>query len=231
MAPKPQQLLLDLPHRTASGRDDFLVTPSNIAAVRLVDEWPHWPAKGAILRGPEGSGKSHLAQVWQARSGARIIPASGLNAEEAEAQFAAGALCVEDLEPGFDERALFHILNLARQKPGHVLLTTRHDLPGLKVALPDLASRLKALPLLSLLPPDDELLRGVLVKLFADRQIHVDESVISFILLRMPRQLAAARHLVAEIDRQAMQEKAEVTRVFVSRVMAGLEAPDLFTTQ
>jgi chromosomal replication initiation ATPase DnaA len=228
---EPVQLLLDLPQRAALGRDDFLVTPSNAAAVRLVDEWPQWPAHGAILLGPEGSGKSHLAQVWQARSGARLVAANALKVDGLDELFANHALCIEDVVPcGFDERALFHALNLALQGQGHVMLTTRFDVASLGIALPDLASRLKALPVVGILAPDDTLLRGVLVKLFSDRQITVDESIISFILLRMPRSLAAARLLVAEIDRMAMTEKAEVTRIFVSRVMAGLTAPDLFTT-
>jgi len=227
----PRQLLLDLPQRAARGRDDFLVTPSNEAAVRLVDGWPQWPAYGAILLGPEGCGKSHLAQVWQARSQAVIVQAAALKVDGLDQFFAGSALCVEDLQPGgFDERAMFHALNLATQRQGHVLLSTRFDVGALGIALPDLASRLRALPVVSILAPDDALLRGVLAKLFADRQISIDESILSFILLRMPRSLAAARALVAEIDRVAMVEKAEVSRVFVSRVMAQMTSPDLFTT-
>jgi len=228
---QPQQLVLDLGQRAAQGRDDFLVTPSNEAAVRLVDEWPQWPSYGAILLGPEGSGKSHLAQVWQARSQAKIIAADALKVDGLDQLFSGPALCIEDIRPGaFEARAIFHVLNLAKQGQRHVLLTSRYAVAELNVALPDLASRLNALPVVGILAPDDHLLRGVLVKLFADRQIAVDESIVNFILLRMPRSLAAARALVAEIDRQAMVEKAEVTRFFVSRVMAQMKEPDLFTT-
>ncbi len=228
---EPQQLLLDLPLRAALGRDDFMVTPSNAAAVRLVDEWPRWPSHGAILHGPEGAGKSHLAQVWRMRSNATIIAARELEVAGVAAVFQAQAICIEDLQAGkFDERALFHALNLAHQSQGHVLLTTRSDLASLHIALPDLASRLKALPMVGILAPDDALLRGVLVKLFADRQIQVDEATVSYILLRMPRSLAAARHLVAEVDRLAMTEKAEVSRAFVAKVMARIVSPDFFTT-
>jgi len=117
---------------------------------------------------------------------------------------------------------------LARQQGGQVLLTSRLEPRLWQLKLPDLASRLKALPLVHISAPDDALLRGVLVKLFADRQISVDEAVVSYMLTRMARSLAAARSLVAEIDRAAMVEKAEITRPFVARVMAAHESPDLF---
>ena len=226
-----EQLLLDLPLRTALGRDDFLVAASNEAAVRLVDEWPQWPTHGAILVGPAGCGKSHLAQVWQARSQAEIDAARAITKENLPGYFRSKALCIEDIEAGqFDELMMFHALNLARQEGRHVLLSSRVDPLLWQVKLPDLASRLKALPLVHILSPDDALLRGILVKQFADRQIVVDEVMINYMMLRMPRSAAAARALVAEIDREAMTQKAEVTRPFLAKVMAKLENPELFTT-
>ena len=225
----PSQLLLDLSHRTALGRDDFLVAPSNAAAVKLVDDWPDWPAHAAVLVGPEGAGKSHLATVWQVRAKAPLIALHELTTPNAPALLSSGALALEhDEGRGFDETALFHTLNLARQQGGQVLLTSRLEPRLWQVKLPDLASRLKALPLVHISAPDDALLRGVLVKLFADRQINVDEAVVSYMLTRMARSLAAARSLVAEIDRAAMVEKAEITRPFVARVMAAHESPDFF---
>ncbi|WP_246714944.1 hypothetical protein [Aestuariivirga litoralis] len=231
MPREPEQLPFALPQREAVGRDDFLVTPSNEAAVRLVDEWPQWPAHGAVLIGPAGAGKSHLARVWQATSLAEIVPAQALAKDDVPQLLARKAVCVEDAKPGqFDEKALFHLLNLARADGGHVLLTSEEEPSGWKVQLPDLASRLKALPVVRILPPDDGLLRGVLVKLFSDRQIGVDEALISYMMLRMPRSLAAARDLVAQIDREAMVARAEVTRPFVAKVMAHYDSPGLFTT-
>ena len=137
---------------------------------------------------------------------------------------AKGALVVEDAPGlGLDERALFHLLNLAREQGAYLLLTSRESPTGWKLTLPDLTSRLKAIPAAALGPPDDDLLRSVLVKLFADRQIAVDEAVVSYLVARIPRALGAADSLVAEIDRRALEEKAEVTRMFVGRVLAGLE--------
>ena len=226
---RPQQLLLDLPHRPALGRDDFLVTGSNSAAVSLVDEWPLWPTHAAILVGPKGSGKSHLSNVWQQASLAKAILAADLKTDTVGSLMANKALVLEDVSPGqFDQTALFHALNHARQQQGHVLLTSELEPKAWNVTLPDLASRLAALPLVNILPPDDALLRGVLVKLFADRQIAVDEALISFVLARMPRSLEAAQTLVAEVDRQALTAKSEITRHFVSKIMGEVFVPELF---
>ena len=226
-----EQLLLDLPLRAALGREDFLVASSNEAAVRLVDEWPKWPTHGAILVGPAGCGKSHLAYVWQSGSHAEVVAAATTTKESLPSLFANRALCLEDIEAGqFEETMMFHALNLARQEGGHVLLSSRLEPALWQVKLPDLASRLKALPVVHILPPDDALLRAVLVKQFADRQIVADEALIGYMVLRMPRSAGAARALVAEIDRQAMVEKAEITRPFVAKVMARVQSPELFTT-
>jgi chromosomal replication initiation ATPase DnaA len=224
-----RQLVLDLAHRTAQGRDDFLVTPSNAAAVAMVDRYPDWPHHGLVLLGAAGSGKSHLLEVWRQAAGARLIVAADLATERPDELLKSGALAIDDA-PGevLDERALFHLLNLARQTGSHVLLASMTDPAHWPVALPDLASRLKALAVTRLDPPDDVLLRGVLVKLFADRQLGVEESIVSYLMLRMPRSLEAARALVAEIDRLALIEKAPVTRGLAARVLQQMTEPGMF---
>lgn len=224
-----RQLTLDLAHRPALAREDFLVSPANAAAVALVDQWPNWPTHGAVIVGPPGSGKSHLASVWQQRSEAKLRPAAALATDRVPDDFSTGALVVEDAGEGtLDERALFHLINLARQEGGYVLLTASRPVATWPISLPDLRSRLKALPEASILPPDDALLRGVLVKHFADRQIAVSEGIISYILLRMPRSMAALRQIVEEIDSRALAEKVEITRPFVARVLSDCVSPDLF---
>lgn len=224
-----RQLVLDLPLRTALGRDDFLVTPSNAAAVAMIDRYPDWPHHGVVLVGDGGSGKSHLLEVWRQASGARLVAASDLAQEPPDRLLASGAVAI-DGAPGeaLDERALFHLLNLARQTGGHVLIASDTDPAQWKVKLPDLASRLKALAVARLDPPDDALLRGVLVKHFADRQLAVEEPVISYLMLRMPRSLDAARAIVAELDRLALAEKTAVTRGLAARVLQQMTEPGLF---
>jgi chromosomal replication initiation ATPase DnaA len=221
-----RQLTLDLALRPALGRDDFLVTPSNAAAVALVDQWPKWPAPAAVLVGSAGSGKSHLSEVWRKTTTAQTVFATDLTISAVPVLLQNGALLIENVEPPFlNEAALFHTLNLARQQGASLLLTAAHWPPeGLKV--PDLLSRLKALPTAVILPPDDALLRGVLVKLFNDRQLAVDEALISFLVTRMPRSLDMARQLVARIDATALEQGAEITRAFASKTLAELENPD-----
>lgn len=229
MTGRNRQLVLDLPHRPATGRDDFLVTPANAAAVAMIDSYPDWPGPVAALVGEPGSGKSHLLEVWREVSAAPLIVAGDLGQRSPEALLAAGALAIDDA-PGeaLDERALFHLINMARQSGSHILIATTSDPASWAVRLPDLASRLKAVTVARLAAPDDALLRGVLVKLFADRQLLIDESILSYVLVRMPRSLEMARRLVADIDRQALEERAPVTRPLVARVLARLTAPDLF---
>ncbi len=231
MQKKSEQLLLDLPHRVALGRDDFLITPSNAAAVALIDQWPKWPAYGAIIEGPEGCGKSHLLEVWRKRSQAAITAATQIDIEGIPNLLATGAAAIEDIHfNGVEERSLFHALNLAKQESKFLLLTSRFPSKQLRFKIPDLASRIEALPAVQILSPDDALLRGVLVKLFADCQISVDEGLINYILMRMPRSLGAARNLVSEIDKTALTERAEVTKPLVARVIAKFESLDLFTS-
>jgi chromosomal replication initiation ATPase DnaA len=228
MSGRKEQLVLDLAHREAMGREDFLVTGSNAAAVELIDQWPHWPAQGAILIGPEGSGKTHLVEAWRQRSGAERLTSGSLAIENAPALLAKGALAIEDAAPGIPETALFHVMNLARQQRASLLLTSQTTHDAWKLALPDLVSRLKTLPNVRIMAPDDQLLRAVLVKQFSDRQISIDEASLNFILTRMPRSLAAARQLVAEADRRGLAEKAEITRPFLARVLTDMTEKDLF---
>ncbi len=224
-----RQLAFDLAHRQALGRDDFLVTDSNRAAVALVDQWPAWPSNAVMLVGPPGSGKSHLTEVWRQRAKAKFTRAQDVQVENAPELLSGGALAIEDAsETALDETALFHLLNLAKQQSASLLLTSQTRPQQWKISLPDLSSRLRALPVVEILPPDDALLRSVLVKLFLDRRITPEEATISFMLTRMPRSLEAARTLVAEIDRRAWEEKADVTRPFVARIMSNFNAPGLF---
>jgi chromosomal replication initiation ATPase DnaA len=223
-----KQLTLDLGHRAAFGRDDFLVTPSNAAAVALVDQWPHWPSHAAVIVGAAGSGKTHLALVWQKQAQAKFAPAAGFGREDVPQILESGAVVIDNLQDGqLAETTVFHLLNHAQQTKSSILFTATHwPLPEL--VLPDLKSRLSALPVAVVLQPDDALLRGVLVKQFNDRQIAVDEALVSFLVTRMPRSLEVARQLVERIDIEAMEQRASVTRAFASKVLSHFDSPGLF---
>ena len=123
---QPRQLAFALPHAESLTRDNFLEGPANAAGLALVDSWPDWPNRVMLLVGPEGSGKSHLAAIWAEQAGARSTAAHALTAADVPGALATGALVVEDLKPPeFDERALFHLLNLAREDEASVLITAR----------------------------------------------------------------------------------------------------------
>ncbi len=221
----PRQLTLDLDHAESYARDDFLGGPSNAAALTLIDSWPDWPYQVVVLVGPEGSGKSHLATIWALQTGARSIGARTLRDMNIPGALATGRLVVEDVaEAGFDETAMFHLLNLAREEGAFVLLTARTAPATWAVRIPDLASRLKALPAIALAPPDDTLLRAVLVKLFADRQLAVDEQLIGYVATRIGRSFADARAAVARLDQEAMRRQRPLTRPLAAEVLK-LEAP------
>ena len=175
---QPRQLAFALPHAESLSRDNFLEGPANAAGLALVDAWPDWPNRVMLLVGPEGSGKSHLAAIWAEQAGARSISAHALTAAAVPGALATGALVVEDLKsPDLDERALFHLMNLAREDAAFFLITARVPPTALEIELRDLRSRLRAVPTVLLLSPDDQLFRALIVKFCADRQLTVDETV------------------------------------------------------
>lgn len=217
--PAPRQLALALGHDESFARDDFLSGPSNAKALALIERWPDWPSRAILLVGPEGSGKSHLAAIWSANAGARTVSARLVEEASVPAMLATDALVVEDLSTGFlEERALFHLVNLAREQGAHLLLTARTAPGAWQISLPDLASRLREIPVVTLEPPDDALLRAVLVKLFADRQLAVDESLIVYLITRIERSFAAARAAVAALDREALRQQRPVTRALAGEL-------------
>ena len=226
MSETPQQLTLELPHRAAHGAEDFLVSGCNAAAVAAIDRWPDWLHPAMAVVGPPGSGKSHLVNVWRSRSGAIVLSAAELG-DEIASQFGQGRpIAVEDIDRGIaDEQAFFHILNTAAEQKSSVLLTSRRPPGELSIALPDLRSRLRAAPLLSISGPDEALLRALLVKLFADRQLAIEPHVVSYLALRIERSTEAATRAVAEVDKLALASRRKVTRALVAEVLARV-APD-----
>jgi chromosomal replication initiation ATPase DnaA len=217
---QPRQLAFALPHAESLSRDNFLEGPANAAGLALIDSWPDWPNRIMLLAGPEGAGKSHLAAIWAEQAGARSTSAHALTPAEVPGDLATGALVVEDLKSsGFDERALFHLMNLAREDGAFVLITAREPASALAVDLRDLRSRLRAVPTVMLLPPDDQLFRALIVKFCADRQLTVDETVVSFLATRIERSFAAARQAVALLDTEALRLGRPVTRALAAELL------------
>lgn len=215
-----RQLALDLALAPSYARADFVAGEANRLALDLVERWPDWPRPALVLHGPEGAGKTHLVHLWLGRANGTRIEAKALAGSDIAA-LASHALAVEDVDRGVDEEALLHLYNRAMEAGAGLVLTGRTAAAAWPVRLPDLRSRLLALPSAGVAPPDDALLRAVLAKLFADCQLKVDDRVLAYLPTRMERSYAAARSLVAAIDKAALAAHREVTLALVGEVLRG----------
>jgi chromosomal replication initiation ATPase DnaA len=213
-----EQLPLAFLHDAATGRDDLLISERLAAAVSIVDAWPQWPSPVVILAGPVGSGKSHLASIWKDHSGAASIAAKA--GSDAELVAASGPVLIEDVDrTGFDDNTLFHIINSVRENGHSLLMTSRLWPMSWPVELPDLRSRLKAATVVEIGEPDEALLSQVIVKLFADRQLYIDDKLVLYIVNRMERSLNAAQTIVDRLDRLALSRGTKINRSLAAEVL------------
>lgn len=217
---QPAQLALDLGHRVALEREDFLVAPCNETAVRWIDRWPDWSSHALALYGPPGSGKSHLSEVWRARSGAMTLESARLGTVSPPELIGTARACViEDVDEAVNEAGLLHFFNMMGEKGGHILFTAIAPPARWAIALPDLVSRLRATPAVPLGAPDDALLGALIVKLFADRQLRVGEEVLAYLLARIERSSAGVSAIVAALDDAAMAEGRAVSVPLARQVL------------
>jgi chromosomal replication initiation ATPase DnaA len=205
------QLPLDLGHRASFSGEDFLVAPCNQAAVAWLDRWPDWPRFGLAVHGPAGCGKTHLAHVFQARSAARLLSPADLPLAPAPQLLAGAKAAILDGGPPLAERALLHFHNHIAESGGHLLIVAREAPARWPIELPDLASRLAALPAVRIDPPDDRLIEAVLIKLFADRQLAVPPEVVTYLTTRVERSFEALRRVVGLLDRESLARRRAVT--------------------
>lgn len=215
-----QQLAFDLPVRPALGREDFFVAPANALAVATLDRTEAWPGGKMLLVGPPGAGKTHLALVWAARTGAMVLDASEIGGAGLPD---AAALVIENApkvagQPNL-ETALFHVHNHLTQRRGLLLLTADRVVRDWGIALPDLKSRMEATATATLMEPDTDLLGAVLVKLFADRQLAVSPGLIGWLLGRMDRSFATARAIVSALDAAALASRRPITRDLAAELL------------
>jgi chromosomal replication initiation ATPase DnaA len=220
-----QQIPLNLGHRTALGRNDFLVATNNQDAVAWIDLWPEWPAPCLVLYGPVASGKTHLGAVWAERSEAVCVKAS--NIDETVIRDIAdmnhhviiedGDALISDLK---GEKGLFHLYNIFKEERRSFLLTLKEPPVRRSFALPDLASRLRAAPSVAIREPDEDLIEMLLVKLFNDRQLIVGADVLHYILPRIERSFEAVRDLVDRADKKAMIEKRKISIPLIRDILS-----------
>ncbi len=216
-----RQFPLALEFLPALGRADFLIAPCNRAAAALVDCWPDWPGPHALVYGPAASGKTHLLTAWREKSGAALLDRATLSVENLDRVLdcSPAAWALDGLEEIQDERLLFHLLNSVREKGGHLLMTARVAPARLPFELPDLTSRLAAATAVAIDPPDDDLLAGLLIKLFMDRHLSIDPGVVAYMLPRIERSFAAVHEAVRALDRAGLAAKRGVTVALVRQVL------------
>jgi chromosomal replication initiation ATPase DnaA len=220
-----KQLPLDLALEPRYGAEDFLVSGSNADAYALMEAWPNWPGGMLALSGPAASGKSHLAAIWAERAGARLLSGRALAKADLPALAAAGAVAVEDADRGkLPESELFHLINLAQERRASLLLTSLQPPAAWNVRTPDLASRLRKLPLAAISEPDDALLRTLLVKLFLDRQLIVDTALVEYLTPRIERSFAGVRRTVELLDRETLARGKRLTRAMAAKIL-GIAEP------
>lgn len=205
------QLSFEFDHRPAMGQQDFLIAPCNEDAVAWIDAWPDWPASAVCIYGPPACGKTHLANVWRARSNALGVSADDLAGRTPAELLGEAAACVVDGAEAADERALLHLFNLLAERRGHLLLTAKQPPARWNVGLQDLRSRLLAAPAAAIGAPDEGLIGAVLIKMFADRQIQVPHDVVIYLVMRIERSFDCVRRVVDLLDRAALSAHRSLT--------------------
>lgn len=218
------QLVFDLPHRAAMGREDFFVSEANVAALRGLEDWRNWSFGKMILTGPQGAGKTHLAHVWAGMAEAEIIAADDLP-DRAENLSDAAAVAVEDADriagnPAAEE-ALFHLHNALGGRQAPLLLTARDGPERWGLVLPDLKSRMAQAGLLRMDAPDDGLLSAVMVKLAHDRGLSLTPALVTYAVRHMDRSFAALDSFVAALDKQVLTEQRAPTRDMAKSLLSG----------
>ncbi|TQS72323.1 chromosomal replication initiator DnaA [Rhodobacteraceae bacterium] len=221
-----KQLIFDLPLRQSQGREDYYVAQANALALVMLDRPSNWPSGRLLLLGDPGAGKTHLAQIWADENRAPLISSGELEHYDAPFLVSAGAVVVDDADriAGSEnhESLLLHLNNLCQAEGVRLLITARTPPRDWGMDLPDLRSRMEATASARLLPPDDALLAAVLVKMFADRQIHVPVTLIPWLVGRMDRSMATARALVNALDARSLEEKRAITRSLAAEVLDSL---------
>lgn len=207
---RPPQLVFDFGAPARYEPEQFMAGTCNAAALAWVARWPDWPGPALALSGPEGAGKTHLAHIWAARSGATIVGGDAL-AIDLVPELAGRPLAIDDADAVSDPRALLHLYNLQRESSAHLLLTGRAPVQDWARGLPDLSSRLATAPLVQIDAPDDALLAALVIRHATARQVHITPEAVRFLVARIERTFDAAARIVAALDRASLGTGRRIT--------------------
>lgn len=207
-----RQLRLKLQRPSSFRRQDLIVSAANAEAVRAIDNWRSWHGGALALVGPGGSGKSHLGAVWAEAAKALVVDVP-IGMDDL-ARLQGKPLLMEHAERQ-DSEVLFHLINRAGEEGSSLLLTSRRQPSAWPAGVPDLRSRLNALQVLELGPPDDEILAGALYKFFRERNIKPADDLVPYLLKRIERSIPVAWEIVRRLD-----DAGDVQRRPISRVLA-----------
>ena len=203
---------LDLKFKPALGSEDYFLSESNRAAVTHLRGCPTWPHRACLLWGPEASGKTHLIHLWQKLIKAHLIEAAQLKEADVQEQaISPQALALDGIEAVPSELLLLQLMNIAKENNAPILMTARVSSSHLPFRLPDLTSRLKGLVSLEILPPDDELITMLLVKLFHDQQLTLSAPLIDYILPRAQRTYGFIHALVDKLRQLSLSSRRQPT--------------------
>lgn len=212
-----QQYILEFPVLQSHSTEDFVIGGCNKLAVDFVNLWPNWPAHALILAGEPASGKTHLARIFKEKSGATLL--QGKDLKDSDIPDFSQTVIVENADQGVDEAALFHLYNWTRDNRGFLLITAKSAPANWGIALKDLSSRLQSTPLVTLERPGEDILGAAMAKQFSDRQIKVDDRVISFLLRRIERSFEAVQTVVTKMDTLSLREKSRITVPLAKKIL------------
>ena len=214
-----KQLLLNLRTFPSMGREDYIVSSINTDAVIWLDIWPNWPSLGFIVCGPAGSGKSHLASALQTLSHGFIIEAKNIEESKLDNLTKNKCLIIEDIHKVKSEKLLLHIYNMMVERNNNLMLTSNKPISIINFKLLDLKSRMLAMPQINIGLPDDELLKSLLIKQFADKGVLVDLEVINYLIKRMDRSFESIIKMVSKINASSLEKSKKITIPFIKKVL------------
>lgn len=216
------QLTFDLGDDVSLNRDDFIVSESNKDAIAWIDSWPNWPVNvpGLNIFGAPLSGKSHLANIWRSKSNALSIENPSLDIIGVrELLVDHKNILIDNFDNSWKEEPLLHLYNLVQEIGGSFIIISEQPVSQMDIKLRDLASRVSAMSTVELKLPDDEIIKGVMRKLFKDRQIDVSNDVVNYLCRRMERSFKEVGRLVDRLDKISLSEKNTINLSLARRIL------------